>query len=146
MGQRSETSAGGVVYRRGAQGVEVVVGAQRDRLTGARTLRLPKGKGEPGESLEQTATREVAEEIGVAARVVAPLGESHYAYRESRDRVSKRVVFFLMEHVSGEPHARDREMQEARWCPIDEAAASLTWDNEREAVERARALLAAARA
>lgn len=142
MKRRSETAAGGVVYRLGPGGPEVVLGAQRDRLSGAHHLRLPKGKLDAGETAEQAAVREVEEETGVRARIVADLGSSEYAYAEKKTRVAKRVLYFLMEHDSGEPHARDGEMTRAFWCPIDEAARTLSFANEREAVERARRRLA----
>lgn len=129
------------MYRRSGDGLEVVVGEQRDRLTGEITLRLPKGGVEDGEAPERAAVREVAEETGVSARVVAPLGSAHYRYREADTRVSKRVLFFLMEHTAGEPHPRDGEMRAARWCPIGEAARALTFDVERAALERAHARL-----
>jgi 8-oxo-dGTP pyrophosphatase MutT (NUDIX family) len=144
--ERNETSAGGVVYRQVAGEIDVVIATQCDRLSGADNLRLPKGIVEPGETPERTAAREVAEEIGVEARVVAALGESRYGYEEPDTRVSKRVVYFLLEHVSGEPHPRDGEMRAARWCPVDEAARVLSFENERAAVERAARQLRAVRA
>ena len=51
-----------------------MVGEQTDRLTGARTHRLPKGKIDRRETLEQAALREVLEETGLSARIVSPLG------------------------------------------------------------------------
>jgi 8-oxo-dGTP pyrophosphatase MutT (NUDIX family) len=141
MSGRSEISAGGVVIRRVGGGVEVAVGSQNDRLTRVETLRLPKGIIEAGESSEEAARREVAEEIGIDARIVAPLGDAAYRYREGETEVSKRVHFFLMEHETGTLHPQDGEMCGARWVPIDEASRILTFDSERDMVERARAEL-----
>ncbi len=76
---RSETAGGGVVYRRSAGGVEIVVAEQHDRLSLAPTTRLPKGKVDPGETPEQTAVREVEEETVLSSSVVAPLGPVHYS-------------------------------------------------------------------
>ena len=89
------------MYRRGDGEVEVALGEQRDRLTGRRTTRLPKGKPRRGESVEETALREVREETGLAVRVVARLGSVDYAYREADVRVAKSVHFFLMECEDG---------------------------------------------
>lgn len=142
MKERSETSAGGVVVRRVDGDFEVAVAEQRDRLTGSATLRLPKGKVQPGERPERTARREVDEEAGVQAQVIAPLGTVNYAYREGEVRVAKQVHFFLMELACGELHPRDGEMQRVYWCPIDEAAHRLSFETERRVVERARQQLA----
>ncbi len=133
-----EVSAGGVVFRREPK-LEVIVAEQIDRQTGERTLRLPKGKLEAGESLEAAALREVAEEAGVRARVVEPLDEIHYRYAQHRRgvSVSKRVHFFLMEHEAGVPAPADREMERVFWCPIDEAVSRLTHGAEADVVRRA---------
>ena len=139
MKVQHETSSGGVVFRRAAGRFEAVIGECRDWRTGAEQVRLPKGHPDAGESLEQAALREVSEETGLTARVVAPLGDASYSYEhgEPRRRVEKRVHYFLMEHVSGEPEPRDGEMQRVYWCPIEEAVGRLTFDSERQAMQEA---------
>jgi mutator protein MutT len=133
-----EESAGGVVFRRAGE-LEVIVAEQIDRQSGERTLRLPKGKLEAGETLEAAALREVAEEVGVRARILELLDEIQYRYvhRRRRVTVAKRVHFFLMEHEAGCPAPADREMERVYWCPIEEAASRLTHRAEAEIVRRA---------
>ena len=143
MKDRTETSAGGVVVRRASGSVDVAVGEQRDRLTGELTTRLPKGIVEPGETPEETAVREVAEETGLEATLVASLGAVDYAYQEREIRVSKRVHFFLMEARDGEPGPRDGELQRVYWCPLHAALERLTYETERDVVQRARERLEA---
>jgi 8-oxo-dGTP pyrophosphatase MutT (NUDIX family) len=138
MKDRSETAAGGVVYRRVDDNVLIALGEQRDRLSGERTVRLPKGKPDRNESLEQTALREVREETGLVAQIIAPLGAVQYEYREDEARVSKEVHFFLMKLVPGEELPRDGELERIYWCAIDEAADHLSYEPERRAVVRAR--------
>jgi bis(5'-nucleosidyl)-tetraphosphatase len=140
-----EVAAGGVVLRRGAAGPELVLAEQLDRNTRARTVRLPKGKPEAGESLETAALREVREETGVEAELLGPLREVRYRYLERRaDRwVDKRVHFFLMRHRRGALRPADGEFERVFWCSFRDAEALLSFDTEREVVAAARAALEA---
>jgi 8-oxo-dGTP pyrophosphatase MutT (NUDIX family) len=141
VAHRSETAAGGVVFRRSGSRIEVALGEQRDRLTGAATVRLPKGKLDRGESPEQAALREVREETGLAARVVAPLGDVSYVYRDGRGEVAKQVRFFLLELVAAGAGEPDGEFGRVVWCPLEDAEARLTFEPERQMVGLARAAL-----
>jgi 8-oxo-dGTP pyrophosphatase MutT (NUDIX family) len=137
-----EEAAGGVVYRRTSAGVQVIVAEQRDRVHGHLTLRLPKGKLEPGESCEEAALREITEETGVIGRIVRPLDEVEYVYRERRGGpVSKHVRFYLIEYQSGEPRPLDGEMERVFWCTPAEACRRLSFATEQRVMERARASL-----
>jgi len=142
MERTTETAAGGVLYRRGPGGLEVVVGEQTDRLTRARTHRLPKGKIGRRETLQEAALREVLEETGLAARIVAPLGRVEYTYLDGGVDVAKVVHFFLMEWLPGDAATPDGELERIVWLPIEEARGILTYERERSVVERAIAELA----
>ena len=132
-----------MVYRRSRGITLVALGEQRDRRDGERRVRLPKGKLDGAETPEEAARREVAEETGLAARVVAPLGSVAYRYPEARGFVAKRVDFFLMEAEPGALAEPDGEFERVFWCPIEEAGAQLSFEPERDVLERARARLAA---
>ena len=131
------------MYRPCEGGFEIAIGEQIDRLTRARTQRLPKGKPEAGETPERTAVREVEEETGLVASVVAHLLDVDYSYGDAEAPVQKTVHFFLMRWQDGEPRPADGEMERVYWCPIGEAATHLTFETERSAVARARERLAA---
>jgi 8-oxo-dGTP pyrophosphatase MutT (NUDIX family) len=126
----TETSYGGVVVR--GDDVLVITPAGKRRVTG-----LPKGGPNPGESGEETATREVREETGVTATVREPLGDVTYWYRRGGRRVFKTVHFFLCDYVSGSTDDHDHEVEDARWIPLAEALTGLSYPGERALIERA---------
>ena len=63
---------------------------------------LPKGHLEDGETAEQAAVREVAEETGIDAVVVAMLGSIDYWFVTEDYRVHKTVHHFLLRALGGE--------------------------------------------
>jgi 8-oxo-dGTP pyrophosphatase MutT (NUDIX family) len=135
---RIDLCAGGVVYRHEQGRVEIALAAERDRLRGVPNTRLAKGHVEAGESLEDAALREVREEIGLPAEILAPLGSVEYTFEEGETAVTKTVHFFLMRPTSDETHPLDGEMQRVYWSPIDAAVDALTFDTERRIAELAR--------
>lgn len=117
---------------------------------GEQRWQLPKGLVSPGEQPEQAALREVREETGLDAEIVAPLETIEYWYYgrggASGVRFHKFVYFFLMRYLQGDTANHDHEVTEARWTPIDEAAQMLTFKSERKLVEQAAELLAGLKA
>jgi 8-oxo-dGTP diphosphatase len=142
MKSRNEVSAGGVVFRLRDGGIVDVALI----LTHERRWQLPKGWIDDGESPEQTAVREVREEAGVSAEIVAPLGLIEYQYVSTYDaepaRVHKRVHMFLLRHLDGSTDDHDDEVMEARWVEIGEAEAMLSFKDERRMMAKAREALA----
>ena len=129
-----ELSAGGAVVR--DDDVIVIVPVKRD-ATRRRVLGLPKGHIDEGETAEDAATREVAEETGVTAELIDKLGDVEYTYERHGRRRAKRVVFYLFEYRSGSLADHDHEIEEARWMPLEEAVDALTYPGEQEIVRRA---------
>jgi 8-oxo-dGTP pyrophosphatase MutT (NUDIX family) len=104
---------------------------------------LPKGHIEDGETVEQTAVREVKEETGISARVVRPLGSIDYWFVAERRRVHKTVHHFLLTAEGGELSDEDVEVTEVAWVPVAELETTLAYADERKLVRKARALFAA---
>ena len=122
MSSKWEVSAGGVVVR----GDEtVVIVPRKPGPEGQRTLALPKGHPDAGETMEDAATREVREETGIQGRLLRRLGD--------------------VEYRSGSVEDHDDEIEEARWMPLEQAAGELSFPGEREMVKRALSRLAADR-
>ena len=134
---RDQTSAGGVVFRRDDDRVEVVIVAVGPH----NRWQLPKGLVDKGEKPEVTAVREAREEGGVTSEIVSHIDTVEYWYvgldNGIRVRFHKRVHFYLMRYLSGETKDHDWEVNEARWIPIEDAAAQLEFDNEKHVMERA---------
>lgn len=139
----SETSAGGIV-------VDVVdaipyaaIIARRNRA-GRIEWCLPKGHLEAGETAEQAALREVAEETGIHGRIIRHLASIDYWFSGADRRVHKVVHHYLMGYVSGTitvENDPDHEAEEAAWMPLQDLTRHLAYPNERRIVTLALDLL-----
>ncbi len=124
----SVRAAGGVVWRRSDGDVEIAV-VHRPRYD---DWSLPKGKLDEGEGFEDAALREVEEETGLRCRLGRDLGETHYEDRKGRPKV---VRYWAMTDCDGEFEPNE-EVDELRWVPIADAKGVLTYDFDRELVDR----------
>lgn len=131
-----EVSAGGVVYRRTDNGIEVILASRRTRR-GDLAWGLAKGGLEGDESMEDAAVREVREETGIEAEIEASLGDTKYMYVWEDVRIRKTVHFFLMRATGGNVDDRDDEMEEVRWFPLERALKRAAYRGERDVLRRA---------
>ena len=137
---KREISAGGVVYRRDGDEIEIVLASRRTRR-GQLAWGLAKGGIEEDESMEDAAIREVREETGLLAEIEASLGETRYMYVWEDVRIRKTVHFFLMRHTGGDVDDRDDEMEEIRWFPLERALKRAAYRGERDMLSRAAEML-----
>ncbi|WP_434753245.1 NUDIX hydrolase [Paenibacillus amylolyticus] len=118
MMNKKEISAGGVVYRTGEEGqlqIQLIV----DRY-GKTTL--AKGKMEEGETIEQTALREILEETGMVGRIVEPINIIAYTYQHAEfGPVDKEVHYYLVEAESGDLQPQIEEIKGVDWFAPEEA-------------------------
>ena len=130
-------SAGGVVCEEHEGGVMVAVCGRLKTGLWA----LPKGTPDSGETLEETALREVREETGLSVEIAAPLGHIEYWFTRDSERIHKRVYFYLMRPCGGSFDDHDPEFDVVRWVSAVEAHDTLTYPSEREVLQRAMAAL-----
>jgi 8-oxo-dGTP pyrophosphatase MutT (NUDIX family) len=140
--RRNDYSAGGVAYRRAGDDVEIALIATR---SGTR-WQLPKGTCESGETSEQTALREVAEEVGLTTSCEAFLQSIDYWYwdtyrKETPELVHKRVDFYLLRVTGGELTDNSIEVDSTAWFRLNDALDVLTFLGERDVVRAAADLL-----
>lgn len=119
-----EISAGGVVFRRTPdKGLQIQL--IQDRYG---KVSLPKGKMEPGETVEQTALREIAEETGMLGVIIEPIDQIKYRYHhEEKGTVDKEVHYYLVEATGGSLQAQVEEIRGVDWFSPEEA-----WRRQRQ--------------
>jgi 8-oxo-dGTP pyrophosphatase MutT (NUDIX family) len=105
---------------------------------------LPKGNIDAGEKPSETALREVQEETGLQASLIAKLGDIKYVYVRKwagNEKVFKIVSFFLTKYQSGQigdiTEDMRREVRHAYWMPLVDAPAKLSYNGERQMAEKA---------
>lgn len=126
-------SAGGIVYKFNSNELSLLLCGRRE----GGIWGLPKGTPEPGESLEQTASREVNEETGLKGELQDKIGEIHYWFTGKGIRYSKTVHFYLFSPTGGAIEEHDPEFDFVVWFPWNEALKKLTYKDEIRIVRQA---------
>ncbi len=135
-----ETSAGGLVVQKAGSGTSGALIGRIDRR-GRLLWSLPKGHIEAGETAEEAAVREVAEETGITGRVVGTLGVIDFWFVAESRRIHKTVHHFLLLAEAGELSDADIEVSEVAWVPLGEIGVRLAYDDERRLVAKVPPLL-----
>ncbi|WP_168119310.1 NUDIX domain-containing protein [Paenibacillus sp. HB172176] len=119
-----EISAGGVVFRHNEEG-QLQVQLIQDRYG---KVSLPKGKMEPGETVEETALREIREETGLTGEIVSEIDQIKYQYEHSSfGLVDKEVHYYLVKAIGGTHQAQIEEIRGVDWFEPMEA-----WRRQRQ--------------
>jgi predicted NUDIX family NTP pyrophosphohydrolase len=108
-------AAGIVGYRRGADGLEVLLVHPSGSYNRRAPWSIPKGEPNPGESLEDAVRRETLEETGIAVGDLRPLGS--ITYQKSR----KQVHAFAAECGEETASCSSWEVDRAEFLPLDTA-------------------------
>lgn len=95
-----------------------------------------KGHVEPGETLQQTALRELKEETGLDGEILEGFEERFkYFFRSEGKLVQKEVILFIAKVVSETVTLSDEHTGFA-WLHIDDALAKLTFKSSKEALQK----------
>lgn len=132
-----EVSAGGLVIdTTGTKGLLIGRYDTKDP-SGKRVLwSLPKGHIEEGESPEEAAIREVAEETGITSAITKPLGVIDFWFMAGGKRIHKTVHHFLFVEVGGLLAAQESEVDEVSWFPLEEIVSRLAYPDEKKLIAR----------
>ena len=138
-----ETSAGGIVVDVAGPPRAAVIA--RVNRAGRVEWCLPKGHLEAGETPEEAAVREIAEETGILGRIIGSLGTIDYWFSAEGRRVHKSVHHYLLVAVGGELTVDgdpDQEAIDVAWVPLPELGGLLAFPNERRIAQEASSRLA----
>jgi 8-oxo-dGTP pyrophosphatase MutT (NUDIX family) len=129
-------SAGGVVLAELLPDAPVALVAHRS-VRGTLQWTLPKGAQEEGETVTQTALREVREETGLEAELIGRLDTIDYwfVWAPEKTRYHKFVHYFLMRATGGDFAEHDHEMEEAAWFEPAQARRRMSFANERRLLD-----------
>tara|TARA_B110000438_G_scaffold298291_1_gene346257 strand:+ start:1334 stop:1792 length:459 start_codon:yes stop_codon:yes gene_type:complete len=125
-------SAGGVVVRKNKIKIDVLL---CERIS-ENLIALPKGKPVKGENENETALREVEEETGIKVSIQKKIMEIFYSFYSANSKINKKVIFFLMEAVSGNINNHDTEFDKVYWEDINVAKEKLTYQGEKDVLEK----------
>jgi 8-oxo-dGTP pyrophosphatase MutT (NUDIX family) len=132
-----EVSAGGLVIdATGTMGLLIGRYDHKD-ASGKRVLwSLPKGHIEEGETPEQAAIREVAEETGITSSITKSLGVIDFWFMAGGKRIHKTVHHFMFTEVGGVLLAQESEVDEVSWFPLSEIVERLAYPDEKKLIAR----------
>ncbi len=127
-------AAGAVCWKVTAKGKLRILVVHR---TQHKDTSLPKGKLDPGETLPETAVREIAEETGLVVGLGAPLGIVEYLMPNGRE---KKVYYWSAEvdalAIANSTFVSNDEIEQLTWLSLKKARKRMTFPADLDIVER----------
>ena len=131
----TEKSCGALVFRRFHGNTELLL----IKHANGGHWSFPKGHVEAGETEEETALREIKEETGIDVIVDSSFREV-ISYSPKKD-TQKDVIYFIARAVTYDFIPQEEEISQIRWVEINRAHTVLTYDNDKQLVNKAKLLI-----
>ena len=132
-----EVSAGGLVVDHSGKNGLLIGRVDHKDSSGQRILwSLPKGHIEEGETPEQAALREVAEETGIESAIERSLGVIDFWFMAGGKRIHKTVHHYLFRETGGKLAPQESEVDEVGWFPLSEIVERLAYPDEKKLITR----------
>lgn len=132
MTQTAVYAAGGVLWRRVDGKLHILL----IHRTQYRDVTLPKGKVDPGETLVETAVREIFEETGIHVALGLPVGVSRYRMPKGREKI---VHYWSAEAtedaIRDSSFVPNKEIAAVEWMTPKRALSALSYPVDVEIVE-----------
>lgn len=132
-----EVSAGGLVIDfSGTKGLLIGRRDLKDQNKERLLWSLPKGHIESGETPEEAAIREVAEETGIESEIAQPLGVIDFWFMAGGKRIHKTVHHYLFREVGGHLSPQISEVDDVAWFPLTEIIDKLAYPDEKKLIAK----------
>jgi len=132
-----EYSCGAVVFTRAQDGIRYVIIQSLEGSYG-----FPKGHMEAGETEEETALREIREEVGLTPQLIPGFRVETQHLLPRKPDTMKHVLYFLAEYEDQAIRPQPEELLGASLMTFDEALAAFQYENNRRVLGEAREFLA----
>ena len=100
---------------------------------------FPKGHVEEGETEIETALRDIKEETDVDV-IIDPTFREVVTYSPKKD-TQKDVIYFIARATTFDYTPQEEEVSQVKWVEINRAQSFLTYDNDKQLVNKAKAVI-----
>lgn len=125
-----EKSCGAVVYTKANGIIKYVLIQQLQGFWG-----FPKGHVEKGETEEQTALREIYEEVHLKVNILNGFRTTDEYALPDKENIIKLVVYFCAEYSSQDIIPQDAEVLRISLVPYEEALQLLTFESSKRILQ-----------
>jgi len=131
-------AAGAVLWRTIGEDIHVLV----IHRTEHKDVSLPKGKVDPGETLPQTAVREIREETGIKVSLGVPIGATEYVMPNGKNKfVQYWAAEVTSKAIQKSKFVPNGEVAALEWLPLASARGELSYEPDKEILDNFAALV-----